>query len=142
MDSTHPQIHPCIITHSTAATAGIGMYLHMHTHSYTFTTDNYCCIQILLLFYSVSLTKLTYISSQAIIFKYFIIICYSVATFDIVNRVVSKSWLNVLHHLVHERILHNYYPDNFHENCFSSSPFWCVVQILLFCNRLMSVVTL
>ena len=116
---SHIQIHPCTSTNSYK-------HLHMHTHPYTFTTHTYCCIQILLFFYSYLSHKTYYLFVPLyshVIFKYFIIICNS----DIVNRVVNKTWIDVLHHLIHEGILGNYYPNIFCENCFSGSWFWFVV---------------
>ena len=38
--------------------------------------------------------------------------------------ICPKSWINVLHHLVHEGIWGKNYPVIFRENCFLGSSFW------------------
>ena len=56
------------------------IHLHMHTHPFTFTTHTYCCIQILLFFYSCFSHKTYYLFVPLyshVIFKCFIIICNS-----------------------------------------------------------------
>ena len=72
MDS-HMQIYPCTPTNSYR-------HLHMHTHPFTFTTHTYCCIQILLFFYSCFSHKTYYLFVPLyshVIFKCFITICNS-----------------------------------------------------------------
>ena len=122
---THPQIHPYTLINS---------YRHMqayaHAHSlihiyYTHILLYSNCIILLFLFLSQNLLS-TCTSLQS---RHFQMLCNNLqfCTFDTVNRVVDKIWINVLHHLVDKGILGNYYPDIFSENCFSGLSFWFVV---------------